>query len=190
MTKQMKLRRWLFRTVKSLDPRWPASSVSFQAGMVLLAAVRLATTDPIRLSEAVGCSRDFVERIGKRARKHRLWRAGTVRVEWMKDMGDFAFVLDAMLATGQVVRSASAQRIDNAKSQRAQRLAQALCPNCGRPQDLEKRKICSHCRESMKRSHAKTRTHELHTLKKVDGVYWTLSRSAFDDGTDADKEYS
>jgi hypothetical protein len=80
--------------------------------VMVMAAVDVVGTNPALVSSLVGVSIDYVTKVLRRLRKQRVLSGQTLRVRWDEPgfEGRVAFILDAMVATGEVVRPPDEKR--------------------------------------------------------------------------------
>jgi len=151
MTEGQRLRRKLFRLVSGCAVAdWRPGDMLFNVAMVVLAGCFVGP-EPSALSKASGVSEAVCERIGARCRKNRIWRNGKARGHWDSEHGDFAFMLDVMVAAGIIVRPPD--RALAAKRLAARQAAKDIgkC-GCGRALDQDGYRTCSRCRQSVSAS--------------------------------------
>ena len=96
---------------------WTADSQDFQAGLVMLAALEIRTTEPEAISRFTGVSLPQVEQFAERLRDNGIWQSdGTIVAEWAEpENGWLAFMLDVWVATGDLERARSDDETNSAR---------------------------------------------------------------------------
>lgn len=77
---------------------------------MVLAAVSVVGTDLKVLSEVTGSSEDYVRKVLRRLRKHRVLSGQTLRVGWDREGEALAVILDGMVASGDLTRPSDPKR--------------------------------------------------------------------------------
>lgn len=144
-----KLRRTIFRLVQGVEAGWKPADVTFSAARVVVAACFVGT-DVSELAKVTCLPEGFVARVAARCRKERIWHGAKIRAAW--DQDDIAFVCDALVAAGVVIRPPEDAVTTTNKQRRAKRLASGVCTACGRPRSSPDRRVCDVCRQIQKNS--------------------------------------
>lgn len=149
MNKKLKLRRRIFRIVSDVSvARWRPIEIEFRTGMVLVAAAFIGTNEKA-IADLLGFSESLVARVAARCRRDRIWVGDKVRGAWMSKDGDFAFMLDAMVAAGSISREPEEGVTERGKAKRYGWRDAGLCTQCGRARSSE-RLVCDLCRAAHK----------------------------------------
>jgi hypothetical protein len=147
----VKWRRFLFRTVQSADRRLKPSDAVFSAAMVM-AGVSVFGVHRATLAQVCGFSEAYVGRVLSRLRKARLLRGESLRVMWDHDQhGDIAFICDALVASGAVVRMPKDGTTAAGQKRRQAWRDAGRCVNCGGDRDGAQA-TCLTCRGAVARS--------------------------------------
>jgi len=100
------------RDIRKIDETLTEDSTTFQAAMVLFASEMVGPYVD-RVATFVGYPQDLVQVIADRLQKAEIWRGHTVHCEpWFDPRGGGAFVLDLLVAEGQLLRAWSEERQD------------------------------------------------------------------------------
>ena len=151
---EVKLARWLTRTLEpwAIDTGVIRGSIEWNAALVLLAAIRLATTSPDQIARVCHLSPRFAQQVGTRCRKARIWHGSRIRARWMESDhpgdGDFSFMLDVMVAAGRIDRSIDPALTLRGQLKRAKRRINSQCVTCGHAAS-DGLATCAKCRASV-----------------------------------------
>jgi hypothetical protein len=119
--------------VKEALEQGPEESPSlFCSAVVLLSCVAVGPNAD-RIARFTGYNRDKVRKIARRIRANKIWEGYSMDIgPWMdKEQGTVAFILDAMVANGEVKRSGDKYRLTGRGKQKA-RTAAAKSPRGSR----------------------------------------------------------